>query len=38
VVQDRDRARQVGDEDDARLEQPDEQWLETRVVGGDVGA
>ncbi len=38
VVRDRERARQVGDEDDARLERCDEQRLEPVVVGCDLPA
>ena len=33
---DPERARQVGDEDDARLERCDEQWLPALVVTGDL--
>jgi hypothetical protein len=37
-VRDRDRAREVGDERDARLQRPDEQRLEVGVVAGNVGS
>jgi hypothetical protein len=37
-VQHRQRPRQVGDEDEARLQRPDEQGLAAGVVGGDLGA
>jgi len=37
-VGDRDRAREVGQEDDARLQQRDEQQVAAGVVAGDVGA
>ena len=36
AVVDPDRARQVGDEDDARLERRDEERLSTLVVTGDL--
>jgi hypothetical protein len=38
VVDDRQRPRQVGDEDDARLQQADEQRLAAGVVPGDLRA
>jgi hypothetical protein len=38
VVQDRHRARKVGEEDDARLQRRDQQRLAARVVLGDLGA
>ena len=38
AVVDPDRARQVGDEDDARLERRDEQRLAPFVVAGDLAA
>jgi hypothetical protein len=38
VVQDPDRARQVGEEDEARLQGRDQDRLATFVVGGDLGA
>jgi hypothetical protein len=38
VVQDRQRARQVGEEDEARLQRSDEQRLPALVVGGDLRA
>ena len=38
VVQDRQRARQVGEEDEARLQRPDEQRLPALVVVGDLRA
>jgi hypothetical protein len=37
-VLDRERARQVGEEDDARLQRADEDRLATRVVAADLGA
>jgi hypothetical protein len=37
-VMDRQGARQVGDERDARLQRGDEQRLEAGVVGGDLGS
>jgi hypothetical protein len=37
VVEDRDRARQVGEEDEARLQRCDEERLPALVVGGDLG-
>ena len=37
-VVDRDRAREVADERDARLQRADEQRLAARVVAGDLGA
>jgi len=37
-VVDRQRARQVGEEDGARLQRCDEQWLEALVVAGDLSA
>ena len=37
-VRDRDRAREVGDERDARLERADEQRLAAGVVARDLGA
>jgi hypothetical protein len=37
-VRDRDRARQVGQEDDTRLQQRDEQQVTAGVVAGDVRA
>jgi hypothetical protein len=36
VVEDRKRAREVGEEDDARLERSDEQRLPAGVVGRDL--
>jgi hypothetical protein len=36
-VRERKRARQIGEEDDARLERADEQRLAARVVPCDVG-
>ena len=38
VVMDRDRAREVADERDARLERADEQRLAARVVARQLGA
>jgi hypothetical protein len=38
LVRDRDRARKVGEEDEARLQQRDEQQVAARVVGGDLRA
>jgi hypothetical protein len=38
VVEDRDRARQVGQEDEARLQGRDQERLPALVVGGDLGA
>jgi hypothetical protein len=38
VVQDRDRARQVCEEDEARLQRGDQERLTALVVGGDLGA
>jgi hypothetical protein len=37
-VRDRDRARQVGQEDEARLEQRDKQQVAAVVLAGDLGA
>jgi hypothetical protein len=37
-VEDRDRARQVGEEDEARLQRGDEERLSAFVVGGDLDA
>jgi hypothetical protein len=37
VVDDRDGAGEVGDEDDRRLERGDQDGLEALVVGGDLG-
>jgi hypothetical protein len=37
-VRDRERAREVSDEDEARLERGDEERLEAAVVAGDLGA
>jgi hypothetical protein len=37
-VVDRQRAREVGEEDDARLQQADQERLATGVVGGDLRA
>jgi len=37
-MRDRDRAREVGQEDEARLQQGDEQQVAAGVVAGDVGA
>jgi len=37
-VDDRQRAREVGEEDEARLEAPDEDGLAPGVVGADLGA
>ena len=36
LVRDRDRPRQVGQEDEARLQQRDEQQVAAGVVAGDV--
>jgi hypothetical protein len=36
LVGDRDRAREVGEEDDARLQQRDEQQLAICEIGGDL--
>jgi hypothetical protein len=36
VVQERQRAREVGNEDEARLQRADEQRLAAGVVGGDL--
>ena len=36
MVVDGDRARQVGDEEEAPLERPDQQRLPSAVVGGDL--
>jgi hypothetical protein len=38
LVRDRDRAGEVGEEDEARLQQRDEQELAAGVVAGDLGA
>jgi hypothetical protein len=38
VVEDRDRTRQVGEEDEARLQGRDEERLPALIVGGDLGA
>jgi len=38
LVRDRNRAREVGQEDEARLQQRDEQQVAAGVVAGDVGA
>jgi hypothetical protein len=38
VVDDRQRARKVGDEDERRLQRGDEDRLEAVVVRGDLGA
>ena len=38
LVEDRERPRQVGEEDDARLQQADEEGLTAGVVLGDLGA
>jgi hypothetical protein len=38
VVEDGQRAREIGREHDARLEQADEERLEAVVVAGDLGA
>jgi hypothetical protein len=38
MVEDRDRTRQVGEEDEARLQGCDEERLPAFVVGGDLGA
>jgi hypothetical protein len=38
LVLDRDRAREVGEEDEARLQQRDEQQVSALVVARDVGA
>jgi hypothetical protein len=37
-VDDRQRPREVGEEDEARLEAADEDRLAARVVGADLGA
>jgi hypothetical protein len=37
-VQDRDRSGEVGEEDEARLQQRDEQQLALRVVARNLGA
>jgi hypothetical protein len=37
-VANRDRAREVGQEDEARLQQRDEQKVAAGIVAGDVGA
>jgi hypothetical protein len=37
-VQHRQRAREIGEEDDARLERGDEQRLAALVVGGDLAS
>jgi hypothetical protein len=37
-VRDRDRAREVGEEDEARLQQRDEEQVAAGVVAGDLGA
>jgi hypothetical protein len=37
VVQDRQRARKVGEEDDARLQRRDQERLPARVVLGESG-
>jgi hypothetical protein len=37
-VRDRERAREIGQEHDARLEGRDQQWVESGVVAGDLGA
>jgi hypothetical protein len=37
-VQHRERPRKIGDEDQARFEQPDEYRLAPLVVAGDLGA
>jgi hypothetical protein len=36
VVDDRQGAREVGDEDERRLQRGDEDWLEAVVVSGDL--
>ena len=38
LVRGRDRTREVGQEDEARLQQRDEQQVAAGVVAGDVGA
>jgi hypothetical protein len=38
VVDDRQRAREIGDEDDCGLERSDEYRLQTLVVGRDLGS
>jgi hypothetical protein len=38
MVQDRNRAGEVGEEDEARLQRRDEERLPALVVGGDLGA
>jgi len=38
LVQDRDRSGEVGEEDEARLQQRDEQQVALRVVARDLGA
>jgi hypothetical protein len=38
LVEDRNCSREVGQEDEARLQQRDQQQLAIRVVAGDLGA
>jgi hypothetical protein len=38
LVRDRDRAREIGEEDEARLQQRDQQQLAVGVVARDLGA
>jgi hypothetical protein len=38
LVRDRDRTAEVGEEDEARLEEPDQQQVAVGVLGGDLGA
>jgi hypothetical protein len=38
LVQDRDRSGEVGEEDEARLQQRDEQQVAFRIVARDLGA
>ena len=38
LVRDGDRAREVGQEDETRLQRRDEEWILALVVAGDVGA
>jgi hypothetical protein len=38
LVRDRDRPAEVGEEDEARLEEPDQQQVAVGVLGGDLGA
>jgi hypothetical protein len=38
LVRDRDRSAEVGEEDEARLEEPDQQQVAVGVLRGDLGA